>query len=157
MLVYEDLMHVLITEDAPNFGDVGITMAQAKALHVLAAGPIHMTELVARLRVTPSTTSGLVERLVEQGLADRADDPADRRQVIVSVTPAGHELMERFRELNSRQLRDLLSGMSDDDVETVWQSFRILLDATIRRRANAGLPSTTSQPSTSGTDQGSAQ
>ena len=80
------MMQLLVIEDAPDFGDVGITMAQAKVLHVLAAGPIHMSELVARLRVTPSTTSGLVEKLVDQGLAARADDPADRRQVIVSVT-----------------------------------------------------------------------
>jgi len=157
MLVYEDLMHVLITEDAPNFGDVGITMAQAKALHVLAAGPIHMSELVARLRVTPSTTSGLVEKLVDHGLAARADDPVDRRQVIVSVTPAGLDLMERFRELNSRQLRDLLRTLPAPDLDVVERALSILRDATTRRRASAGLPSTRSQPSTSGTDQGSAQ
>jgi len=157
MLVYEDLMHVLITEDAPNFGDVGITMAQAKVLHVLAAGPIHMSELVARLRVTPSTTSGLVEKLVDQGLAARADDPVDRRQVIVSVTPAGLDLMERFRELNSRQLRDLLQALPAADLDVVERSLVILRDATARRRASAGLPTTTSQRPTVGTDQGSAQ
>ena len=157
MLVYEDLMHVLIMEDAPDFMDVAITMAQAKVLHVLATGPVHMSELVARLHVTPSTTSGLVERLVEQGLAARADDPADRRQVIVSLTPAGGELMERFRELNSRRLRALLGDLSEADLEIVWQSLRILRDATTRRRASAGHPSTGSHPSTTGTDPGSAR
>ena len=114
MVAYERMMQLLVLEDAPDFGDVGITMAQAKVLHVLAAGPIHMTELVGRLRVTPSTTSGLVDKLVDQGLAARADDPADRRQVIVSATAAGLELMERFRELNSRQLRGLLATIEPE-------------------------------------------
>lgn len=157
MVAYERMMQILVMEDAPDFGDVGITMAQAKALHVLAAGPIHMSELVARLRVTPSTTSGLVEKLVDQGLAARADDPADRRQVIVSVTPAGLELMERFRELNSRQLRALLQTLPTPDLDVVERSLTILRDATARRHASAGRPSTTSHPSSRGTDQGSTQ
>lgn len=158
MLAYEGMMQLLITEDTPDFGDVGITMAQAKVLHVLmVAGPVRMSELVARLRVTPSTTSELVERLVEQGLATRADDPADRRQVIVSLAPAGGELMERFRELNSRRLRELLSTLSESDLDIVWQSLRILRDATAARRTSAGHPTTASHPTTTGTDQGSAQ
>lgn len=145
MVAYESLMQILIMEDTPDFGDVGITMAQAKVLLILSAGPVHMSGLVARLRVSPSTTSGLVERLVDQGLATRADDPLDRRQVIVSVTPAGSDLMERFRELNSRQLRGLLSLLPESDLDIVWHSLRILRDATTRH------------PSPSGTDQGSAQ
>jgi DNA-binding MarR family transcriptional regulator len=156
VLAYEALMHVLITEDATDFGDVGITMAQARLLHVVAAGPIHMSELVTRLRVTPSTTSGLVERLVEQGLAVRADDPADRRQVIVSVTPAGRELMERFRELNSRQLRELLECLSAPDLDTVRQSLRILHEATATRRAGTA-PSSETKPAIVQADQGSLQ
>ena len=138
MVAYDAMMQLLVLEDAPDFGDVGITMAQAKVLHVLSAGPIHMSDLVARLRVTPSTTSGLVEKLVDQGLAVRTDDPADRRQVIVSVTPAGLELMERFRELNSRQLRALLRTVSAPDLDIVERSLTILRDATARRRAAAG-------------------
>ena len=156
MLAYEQMMQLLVLEDAPDFGDVGITMAQAKVLHVLAGGPIHMTELVARLRVTPSTTSGLVDKLVDQGLAVRADDPNDRRQVIVSVTPAGLELMERFRELNARQLRTLLETIDPAGLETVEHALQILREATARRRAAAGRPVPV-HPSTAATDQGSPQ
>jgi DNA-binding MarR family transcriptional regulator len=154
MLAYEQMMQLLILEDAPDFGDVGITMAQAKVLHILAGGPIHMSELVARLRVTPSTTSGLVEKLVEHGLASRSDDPADRRQVIVSVTPEGLELMERFRELNARQLRGLLGSLAEADLRTVERSLHILRDATAQRRAAAGLPATVASASYNPDEQG---
>jgi DNA-binding MarR family transcriptional regulator len=153
MVAYERMMQLLVMEDAPDFGDVGITMAQAKVLHVLMAGPIHMSELVARLRVTPSTTSGLVEKLVDQGLAVRVDDTADRRQVIVSVTQAGVELMERFRELNARQLRGLLRTLPEADLDTVERALRILRDATARRRASQTASSSTDPDPTSTTSQ----
>ena len=156
MVAYERLMQLLVLEEGHDFGDVGITMAQAKVLLVLAGGSMHMSELVARLRVTPSTTSGLVEKLVEQGLVSRADDPADRRQVIVSTTAQGVELLERFRELNSRQLRVLLATLPATDLEIVERSLIILRDATARRRAAAGLPSIPTD-TTVGIDQGSPQ
>ena len=156
MAAYEQLMQMLVLEEGHDLGDVGITMAQAKVLLVLAGGSMHMSELVTRLRVTPSTTSGLVEKLVEQGLVSRADDPADRRQVIVSTTPQGLELLERFRELNSRQLRAMLATLPPADLEIVERSLIILRDATARRRADAGLPPIPARPSV-GTDQGSPQ
>ena len=136
ILAFEDLMQVLITDDAADFSEVGITMAQVKVLHCCIPGPLHMSALVARLRVTRSTTSGLVEKLVEQDLVVRTDDPLDRRQVVVTLTPAGIELMERFRELNARQLRGLLSGLSKADLDIVDKSVRILRGATGKEPTN---------------------
>ena len=43
-----------------------------------------MSDLVARLGVSLSTVSGLVDRVVDHGLATRREDPADRRQVVVA-------------------------------------------------------------------------
>jgi DNA-binding MarR family transcriptional regulator len=101
---------------APEFLEIDITMPQAKLLYLLGAGAdLHMSELVAQLGVSLSTVSGLVDRLVDHGLATRRDDPADRRQVLVGLTPAGAGFIDRFRELNTRQMRDLLAVL--DDVE----------------------------------------
>ena len=76
-------------------------MPQAKTLHLVAAeGRIRMSVLATRLGVTLSTVSGLVERLVEAGCVVRHDDPVDRRQVVVTLTPEGDALIERFRDLN---------------------------------------------------------
>ena len=84
-------------------------MAQAKVLYVvIAAGELRMSELAARLGVGSSSASGLADRLVELGLLRRHDDPDDRRQVVVTTTPEAVALLERFRELNQRQLRELL-------------------------------------------------
>jgi DNA-binding MarR family transcriptional regulator len=116
----------------PEFLDVGITMAQAKVLHVVvASGEIHMSELVHALGVSLSTVSGLVDKLVDHGYVTRHDDPADRRQVVVSPTPAGAALLERFRDLSSAQTRELLARLRPGDLEALDRGVKALHKAAL--------------------------
>jgi DNA-binding MarR family transcriptional regulator len=127
---YDLLMHRLVSSHLPEFMEVAVTMSQAKVLYtVLAAGSLRMSELAARLGVSLSTTSGQVDRLVETGLLDRHDDPSDRRQVVVTVRPAGEALLERFRELNDEQLRLLIDRIDDDSLTVVERAMTILAAA----------------------------
>jgi DNA-binding MarR family transcriptional regulator len=127
---YETLMQRLVGAHLPEFMEVAVTMSQAKVMYtVLVAGSLRLSELAGRLGVSLSTTSSQVDRLVELGLLDRHDDPADRRQVVISVTPDGATQLERFRELNSEQLRTLLDHVADDDLRVVADGLRILSDA----------------------------
>ncbi len=115
---------------APEFLEIPITMPQAKVLLLATAGrSLHMSDLSARLGVTLSTISGLVDKLVEAGLLDRREDPADRRQTIVRATPAGADLVERFQELNAEHLLALLEHVSTPDLVVVQRAFTILADA----------------------------
>jgi len=124
---YETLMHRLIARHATDFAEVGITMSQAKVLYVvMAAGELRMSELAARLGIGSSSASGLADRLVELELLVRHDDPADRRQVVVTTTPQAIALMERFRELNQRQLRELLTRLDPDELDVVDRSLEVL-------------------------------
>lgn len=108
----------------PDFLGLDITMSQAKiVLLVVAARELHMSELVRRLGTSLSTVSGHVERLVEQGLVERRDDPADRRQVLVAATPAALDLAERFDQINSRQLRLLMDQLTPEERGDVARAF----------------------------------
>ena len=140
---YDALMARLMAAHRPEFLEIGVTMPQAKVLYLLeAAGSVHMSQLVAMLGVSLSTVSGLVDRLVDQGLASRSDDPADRRQVVVAPTPAGAALMQRFRELNSRELTRLLGTLSDGELETLAPAMESLARAAARE-IDAARPVTT--------------
>lgn len=123
----DDLVQQMSAGHTAEFLEIGITMPQAKTLHLVAAvGEIRMSVLAGRLGVTLSTVSGLIDRLVDAGLVDRHDDPADRRQVLIVLTPDGASLLERFRELGRRQMSDLLDGLADRDLVTVSNATAIL-------------------------------
>lgn len=124
-----------------EFTTLDLTMSQAKLLYVvMAAGELSLSEIAGQLRVSPSTASGAVDHLVGLGLLSRADDPANRRQIRVSVTPLGAHTIEQLRELGTQQLRALLAVISDDDLEVVERSIQILSDAIT---ASAGTGTTT--------------
>lgn len=136
---YEALMQSLAESHAPEFLEIAITMPQAKLLYLLgAAGELHMSDLVHRLGVSLSTISGLVDRVVDQGFAVRREDPADRRQVMVGLTPAGHAFIDHFRELNARQMRELLEHLGDEDLTCVRDALAALANAATHHASTTG-------------------
>ena len=127
---FETLQQRLMSVHAPDFAALDITMAQAKLLYVVTAtGELTMSDIAQRLGVTASTASGSVDHLVALGLLRRVDDPANRRQVRVSVTPGGLETLEQLRELGARQLRALYDEMSDAELKVVVRATRIMTRA----------------------------
>ena len=60
-------------------------------------GPLTPSELAKRERVQRPTATRLVARLEVLGVLQRAADPTDRRSSLLSVTPAGHALIEEMR------------------------------------------------------------
>jgi DNA-binding MarR family transcriptional regulator len=153
---FEPLQQELMTVHAPEFAAVDMTMAQAKLLYVVAASPgSTMSEIAHRLGVAISTASGAVDHLVTTGFLTRLDDPANRRQVRVTVTPDGLESLEQMRELGMRQLRSLLERVDDDDLATIERAIRIMT-AAIADHATTSDPTFTTDLTTT-TDHGSTE
>lgn len=146
---YETLMLRVAAAHAPEFLGVGVTMSQAKVLYLVQADPgLRMSELSARLGVSLSTVSGVVDRLVDQGLLNRQDDPADRRQVVLRITDAGATQLELFRELNVGQFREMLSRIDEADLAVVERALHIL--ATAAGAPQGATPVTTPTTTTGG-------
>lgn len=134
----QTLMLRQMREHAPDLVDIDITMAQTKALYLLVAvGDLRMSDLAARLGVGSSTATGLVDRLVELGLATRRE-AADRRQVVIASTDAARSLMERFRELNDAQMRRLLAHVDEADLPVIERAFDVILAAADAAAEHAG-------------------
>ncbi len=131
MEAYERFHQRMVALNSPDLVDMSLTLAQLKAIYVVAAaGSLSMGALTERLGTALSTTSGTVDRLVRRGLLERAEDPADRRQVIVRATDDALEHIEHLSELGRARMRDLLLRLpSDSDVETIERAIRLLTDA----------------------------
>jgi DNA-binding MarR family transcriptional regulator len=98
----------------------GFSRSAAATLTRLAnSGPTRLTELAAAEDVSQPSMSGLAARLVDQGLVHRGSDPQDARVVLLSLTPAGRELVAHRREARTQRLSAALSDLPADDVARI--------------------------------------
>ncbi len=69
-------------------------------------GPLNLAAVADALGVNPSNASRAVDRLIKAGLLDRRDAPHDRRNLTLTLTAAGQELVDRV----STHRRQAISG-----------------------------------------------
>ncbi|MFF5229858.1 MarR family winged helix-turn-helix transcriptional regulator [Dactylosporangium sp. NPDC000521] len=103
---------VAIAVRSLDAGDADISLPQHRALVLLAArGPQRMVDLAELLGVNSSTATRHCDRLQRRGLVQRDPAAGDRRAVQVSLTPAGHHLVERITDARRREINRILSAM----------------------------------------------
>lgn len=114
----------------PDWAGIELTMPQLKVLF-LAGGPRPLpTSQVARsLGMTSSTVTGVVDRLVAQGLIQRLEDPTDRRIVLLQATPEGAALLDRLLRAGLAHFRDILDRLSLEELRVVARALDLLHEA----------------------------
>lgn len=94
----------------------GLSLTAASVLRRLErSGPQRLCDLCSPEGVTQPAMTQLVTRLEKEGLARRGSDPADRRVVMVSITDAGREAVERRRVGNAEALGERLRALTAAD------------------------------------------
>jgi DNA-binding MarR family transcriptional regulator len=75
-----------------------LSPAARQALAVLdgAGEPLSPTEIARRLIVTTASITSLLDTLQRRGLVERRPDPADRRGLLITITPAARDLVGHF-------------------------------------------------------------
>lgn len=113
---------VLVAIAARSLADLDedVTLSQYRSLVVLASrGPQGVAALARLLGVTPPTATRLCDRLVRKGLIRRRSDRNDRRQVHISLTPRGEQLVAVVTRRRRQEIAALLRSMPDDAQEAV--------------------------------------
>jgi DNA-binding MarR family transcriptional regulator len=112
---------------APVWRELDLSTAQLKVLYRIAhTQPVTVGKLARWLGVSGPTASHLVDRLVQAGLAERAEDPHDRRRTLVRLTEAGEHLHQRLRDGNRAALNELLTRLSLDELSALHQGMAAL-------------------------------
>lgn len=71
-----------------------VTLPQLRVLVMVATrGPLNLTAVADGLGVHPSNATRTCDRLVVAGLLDRRDSPGDRRQLELTLTRRGEQLI----------------------------------------------------------------
>jgi len=96
-----------------------------RALASAAAKRLRMSDLAARLTLTPSGVSRLVERLESDGSVARLRDDADRRVIHAQLTARGMVRLVAGTETYGATIRALLSELfSDDELHDLSRALR---------------------------------
>ncbi len=85
-----------------------------------------MTELSRALMVSNGNVTGIVGRLVGDGLIQRTRRNGDRRTSIVRLTPKGFRHFERMATAHESWVNELLGDFGQDEVEQLSEIFKQL-------------------------------
>ena len=108
----------------------GLSMPQFSILMQLHhKGPCGMSEISDRFDITAAAASQLVEKLVQAGYLDRAEDPSDRRAKLLTLSDKGSEFIKQGIEERYRWMDDLADTLSADDQRKVSEALILLTNA----------------------------
>ena len=100
-----------------------VTLPRFDLMAQLDKAPDGMTlsDVSKRMMVSNGNVTGLVDRLVEQGLITRRPSPKDRRAQLVSLTAEGRRFFRAMARANGDWIADLLADLSSEEIETLMR------------------------------------
>jgi DNA-binding MarR family transcriptional regulator len=90
-------------------------------------GPCSARDAALIERVSPPIISRILARLIEQGLVDKRPDPTNGRQVLLSATQAGVELLDIENTRRDAWLGEAIAALSDNERKHIIASTKLLL------------------------------
>src|SRR5262245_22824014 len=104
-----------------------LSPSQSAALTTIDChGPLTPSELATRERIQRPTATRTLARLEEAGLITRTADPTDRRSTLIATSPAGHALIDTFRQRKDAYLATRLERLAPDDLAALDRAAGIL-------------------------------
>jgi DNA-binding MarR family transcriptional regulator len=114
----------------------GLSRTEVGLLAALARRPHRITELAATEGITQPAVTQLVNRLERRGYVERRTDERDGRVVLVALTDAGEDALERVRAEYRVLLHEEMATLDDGEIETLAAAVDIL-DRLIERIGGA--------------------
>jgi len=90
-------------------------------------GEIETRHVAAEAGISKGTLTGVQGTLVSRGLVRRGVHPADARRVLLSLTPAGVELMTELFPVFNEQERFVVSDLDEGSVLQLGRSLRSII------------------------------
>ena len=108
--------------------DLNLSIGQLKTLFfLLNEGPTSLGKLAAALNVTPPNVTGIVERLVEQGMVSREENPENRRQLILRLTEKSSTLLRNLWETSHGRFNSILNDVDTEDLLALQRGLKAVI------------------------------
>ena len=96
-----------------------ITVGQFHILRRIRHGADSVSKLAEAKQTSRPAISRVVDVLVNKGLVDRTQNPADRRNVQLSLTEDGQTLMEELFSNTGQWMVEKLTLLNQDELEAI--------------------------------------
>jgi len=126
----QQMSHALGQYAPEAWMELNLTIVQLKSLFFIdSEGTTNFKKLAGALGVTPPDVTRIVDRLVQQGMVTRRENPEDRRMQLLQATKKGAALLTKLRENKTTHLYRILTHLSIEELTTVAKGLRALVKA----------------------------
>ncbi|MGY4772940.1 MarR family winged helix-turn-helix transcriptional regulator [Kribbella sp. CWNU-51] len=107
-----------------------VTHGQFRVLRTLdrADRALRLSELAAQLGIVPRSATSVVDDLEAAGLVARHPDPNDRRATLVTLTPAGTQILTTLRHNRREAMATQLTRLTPTEQSTLIHLLQRLTD-----------------------------
>ncbi|MGF2146092.1 MarR family winged helix-turn-helix transcriptional regulator [Vagococcus fluvialis] len=125
--------HTLLEEQSKKYQ---LSMTQIFALDMIRQNPkLSLRELAKKVNLSPSTTSEVVEKMVQAGLVEREQSEKNRRRIELSLSNKGLDTLE---STYSDWIEDfsILDELGDDKLQAFYETQQEMIDLLKKRRVS---------------------
>lgn len=123
------VMHNSMRNLARYARERGYSMSQIMALnHINRKGQCGITDFGEEMGISSPAASQLLDRLAQQGLIARTEDPADRRSKLVALTAEGQTILEESVHARQSWLADLETALTPEERALTMQALEFLTE-----------------------------
>jgi len=108
----------------------GLSISQIGALFLIYRRARGVSDLGDELGITSAAASQMLERLVQQQLILRSEDPHDRRVKEIALTDKGRQTLQDSIRARQGWLQELAETLSKDEKEQIATALKILIGKT---------------------------
>ncbi len=125
----EAITHRTMRDQARYIKSLGFSMPQFFMLmQVYHKKQCGISDLSERLEITAAAASQAVEKLVQGGFLERAEDPSDRRAKQVTLSAKGSELIEKSIAERFRWVDQMAATLNAEESEKIVEALKILTE-----------------------------
>jgi DNA-binding MarR family transcriptional regulator len=107
-----------------------ITLPRFRLLVVLSTQrTVKLMEVAERLGVAPSTATRMIDRLIAAGLVSRETNPNSRREVILTLSPAGAAVVRQVTQRRRREIARIVGRMPEQQRHGLVEALEAFSDA----------------------------
>lgn len=106
-------------------GKVGFKSMNSSMMTVLCRimdePEMSLKELSSTVGLANSTVSGIIDKLVEEGLVERVVDDTDRRRILITASQKALNIRKEIAEKYTDYIRDVFQNATEEDIKAILE------------------------------------